>query len=365
VELSSDRRHMRHALRMGERALGQAAPNPAVGCVVVARDGRIVGRGWTGRGGRPHAEALALAQAGDAARGATAYITLEPCAHHGQTPPCADALVHAGVARVVAAIEDPDPRVCGRGLDRLRASCIEVLVPVLPEAALELSEGFFTRIREQRPLVTLKAAASADGRTASAGGESRWVTGEESRRFGHYLRATHDAILIGVETAISDNPSLTCRLSGLEDRSPLRVVLDSRLRLPPSSKLAQTARDVPTWVFTVSDDGDGLRALGVDVLTVKRDARGRPDIAAVLRLLAERGITRLLVEGGGGVHASFIDRGLADRLEFFRAPLIFGAAGHPMVDAVAALGVDEAPRFVRTAVRQLGGDLLESFRASH
>jgi diaminohydroxyphosphoribosylaminopyrimidine deaminase / 5-amino-6-(5-phosphoribosylamino)uracil reductase len=247
----------------------------------------------------------------------------------------------------------------------LRAAGIAVEIDVLSDEAAVLNAGFFLRIREGRPLVTLKIAASADGRITSAGGESCWVTGGESRRFGHLLRARHDAILIGAETAIADDPALTCRLPGLEDRSPVRIVLDSRLRLPASSKLARTAREVPTWVFTVAESGAELRALGVELFVVGRDARGRPDITAVLRMLGDRGITRLLVEGGASVHASFMDRGLADRLEIFRAPLILGAAGHPSVEALAALGLDEAPHFVRTGVRRLGADLLESFRASH
>jgi diaminohydroxyphosphoribosylaminopyrimidine deaminase/5-amino-6-(5-phosphoribosylamino)uracil reductase len=236
---------------------------------------------------------------------------------------------------------------------------------VLESEAVALNAGFFLRIRENRPLVTLKIAASADGRTTSASGESRWVTGEEARQLGHLLRARHDAIAIGVETALADNPSLTCRLPGLEDRSPVRVVLDSRLRLPPSSKLVQTAKDTPTWVFTVTEGGAELHASGVEVFVVGKDARGRPDIATVLHALAERGMTRLLVEGGAGVHASFIDRGLADRLEIFQAPRIFGAAGQPAVAALAALGLDEVPRFNRVGIRQTGCDLLESFNATH
>jgi diaminohydroxyphosphoribosylaminopyrimidine deaminase/5-amino-6-(5-phosphoribosylamino)uracil reductase len=356
---------MRHALRLAERALGEAAPNPAVGCVILSPDGRIVGRGRTGRGGRPHAETVALAEAGDEARGATAYVTLEPCAHHGKTPPCADALLLAGIARVVAAVGDPDPRVSGKGFDRLRAAGVEVVADVLKEEAAALNAGFFLCVRERRPFVTLKIACSTDGRTTSAGGESRWITGEEARRFGHLLRARHDAILIGVETALADDPLLTCRLPGLEDRSPIRVVLDSRLRLPPSSKLARTAREIPTWVFTVSEGGGELRDCGAEVFPVGRDARGRPDIAAVLHTLAERGITRLIVEGGAGVHASFVDRRLADCLDIFRAPLLLGAAGQPAIGALAALGLDEAPLFVGKGARRLGSDLLESFSSSH
>ena len=357
--------HMRHALRLAERALGETAPNPAVGCVIVSSDGRIVGRGRTGREGRPHAETVALAQAGDEAHGATAYVTLEPCAHHGETPPCSGALVKAGVARVVAAIGDPDSRVSGKGFDQLRAAAVEVVTDILKDEAATLNAGFFLRVRERRPLVTLKIASSLDGRTASAGGESRWITGEEARRFAHLLRAQHDAVLVGVETAIADDPLLTCRLPGLEDRSPVRVVLDSRLRLPPASKVAQTARKTPTWLFTVTEGDTELRDSGVEVFVVGRDARGRPDVAAVLHMLADRGITRLLVEGGAGVHASFIDRGFADRLEIFRAPLALGGAGQPAIGALAALGLDEAPRFKSIGTRRLGSDLLERFLASH
>lgn len=356
---------MRHALRLAERALGQAAPNPAVGCVIVSPDDRVVGRGWTGRGGRPHAETIALAQAGSVARGATAYVTLEPCSHYGRTPPCAEALLQAGIARVVAAVDDPDPRVNGAGFERMCSAGIEVVTGMLKAEVAASNAGFFLRVREERPLVSLKIAASMDGRTASAGGDSRWITGVDARRFGHLLRARHDAILVGVETAIADDPSLTCRLPGLEDRSPVRVVLDTRLRLPPSSKLVRTAHEKPTWVFTVAEGGGELRASGVDICVMSRDARGRPDIAAVLRELAHRGITRLLVEGGAGVHASFIDRGFADRVEIFHAPLLLGAAGHPAIDALAALGLDEAPRFIRVGMRRLGSDLLESYSTSH
>lgn len=361
----ADLRFIRQALGLARRGLGRVAPNPSVGCIIVSKQGVIVGRGWTGEGGRPHAETRALAQAGEAARGATAYVTLEPCAHYGETAPCAEALVAAGVSRVVASAEDPDPRVSGRGFEMLRTAGIEVSTDVLRDEAAELNAGFFLRTREQRPLVTLKIAATIDGRTAAAGGESRWITGETGRRFGHLLRARHDAILIGAETAIADDPLLTCRLAGLENCSPVRVVLDTRLRLPETAKLVRTARDVPTVIYTVAGGGDALKAAGVAIVVVARDARGRPDIGAVLAELATRGTTRLLVEGGAGVHASFLDRGFADRLEVFRGPLVLGAAGHPAIDALAALTLGEAPRFVRTGSRDLGGDVLESFRAAH
>jgi diaminohydroxyphosphoribosylaminopyrimidine deaminase / 5-amino-6-(5-phosphoribosylamino)uracil reductase len=355
---------MRHALGLARRGLGRVAPNPAVGCVIVSTDGRVVGRGWTQPGGRPHAETVALAQAGAAARGATVYVTLEPCSHHGQTPPCAEALVRAGVASVVVALEDPDPRVNGKGVAMLRDAGIDVQVGVEKKAAAELNEGFFRRIKDGRPLVTLKIAQSLDGRIATSSGESKWITGEEARRFGHLLRAQHDAILVGIGTALADDPELTSRLPGLEQFSPMRVVLDTRLRLGETSKLAKSAKAIPTLVFTAARGGDALRAAGVEVVTVAKDARGRPDIEAVLRALAERGVTRLLVEGGASVHASFLDRGFADRLEVFRAPLALGGAGHASIDALAAFSLTEATRYENVGRRVLGPDMLESFATS-
>ncbi len=357
---AADLHHMRHALVLADRALGSTAPNPAVGCVIVTKEGVVVGRGWTQKGGRPHAETIALGQAGEAARGATAYVTLEPCSHHGETPPCADALIAAGVARVVAAVEDPDPRVNGQGLAKLRAAGIEVVVGVGAKDAAELNAGFFLRLREKRPLVTLKIAQSSDGKTAATGG-NKWITGEAARRFGHLMRAKNDAILVGIGTALADDPELTCRLPGLENRSPMRVVLDSRLRLAESSKLAQTARSIPTLVFTTADGGGVLAACGVEVVKVERDAAGRPKLEAVLAELAGRGVTRLLVEGGATLHAAFLDRDLADRLEVFTSPTVLGAAGRGAVDSLAALTLGETPRFRPAGKRSFGPDLLVSY----
>jgi len=353
--MSSDLIHMRHALALAERALGTTAPNPAVGCVVVSAEGRVVGRGVTQKGGRPHAETVALAQAGEEARGGTAYVTLEPCAHQGGTPPCAGALIAAGVARVVAAVEDPDPRVSGKGIAMLWDGGVQVAGGVLEAEAAALNAGFFLRVKENRPLVTLKIAQSLDGKTATVSGQSKWITGPEARAYGHLLRARHDAILVGIETALADDPALTCRIPGLEDRSPVRVVLDTRLRLKPGSRLAGEG----TLVFTAVDG----KLDGVETVRVQRDARGRPDLGAVLKELARRGITRLLVEGGASVHAAFLDRGFADRLELFRAPMVLGASGRSAVDALAALDLDEASRFVPQGTRKLGADLLESFAA--
>ncbi len=359
----NDLRHMQHALGLARRGLGRVAPNPAVGCVIVSPDDRVLGRGRTADGGRPHAETVALTQAGAAARGATAYVTLEPCAHHGETPPCAEALIRSGVHRVVAAVEDPDSRVGGRGLAMLREAGIEVTSGVLAAEAERLNAGFFLRVRETRPLVTLKIAQSLDGKTATSSGESKWITGAEARRFGHLLRARHDAILVGIETVLADDPELTCRVAGLERCSPIRVVLDTRLRLGEWSKLARSANEVPTLVYSTGNSAPALSACGVEIVAVARDARGRPDIGAVLTDLARRGVTRLLVEGGAGVHATLLDRGYADRLEVFRSPVLLGDAGHSAVAALAAFSLDEAPRFVRVGRQLLGPDLLESFEA--
>lgn len=349
--------YMRHALLLGERALGTVAPNPAVGCVIV-RDGAIVGRGWTQKGGRPHAETVALKQAGEAARGATAYVTLEPCAHRGVTPPCANALAEAGIDRVIAAVQDPDPRVSGRGFAMLRERGIAVETGVLREDAAALNAGFFLRVTQQRPLVTLKIAISADNCIARAPGGDRWITGEEARRYGHLLRARHDAILAGIETVLADDPELSCRIPGLEDRSPIRVVLDSALRLPLSARLAKTAHRIPLLVFTgpksFAQGQERLRSAGAEIVAVPPDTHGRPDLRAVLAELARRGITRLLVEGGAVVENAFLALNLADRLEIFRSPIPVGLAGRPG----PAFPME---RYGLLSRRVLGSDVLESY----
>jgi diaminohydroxyphosphoribosylaminopyrimidine deaminase/5-amino-6-(5-phosphoribosylamino)uracil reductase len=361
LPMSTDISLMHHALRLARRALGNVAPNPAVGCVIVSPEGRIVGRGWTQAGGRPHAEAEALRQAGAAARGATAYVTLEPCSHYGQTPPCADALIAAGVARVVAAIEDPDPRVEGRGFSRLRDGGVHVETGVMEKEAAFLNQGFFLKVREIRPLVTLKVAQSADGKTSVEKGENKWITGEAARRFGHLLRAQHDAILVGIGTVLDDDPDLTVRIDGLEGRSPLRVVLDSSLRMPVHAKLARTAKTTPTILFATLSGGEALTSAGVHVVKVAPDAQGRVDIVAVLESLALRGVTRLLVEGGATVHSAFLAKGFADRLEIFRAPTALGAHGHGTIDALSAAGTGTLAHFTHLCSRRLGADILESY----
>jgi diaminohydroxyphosphoribosylaminopyrimidine deaminase/5-amino-6-(5-phosphoribosylamino)uracil reductase len=328
------------ALRLAERGLGRVWPNPAVGCVVV-KDGRIVGRGWTQPGGRPHAEFEALKRAGDAALGATAYVSLEPCAHYGETPPCTMALLHAGIRRAVIAATDPDPRVDGRGIDQLRQAGVEVTLGVAQDEAQRLNAGFLLRVRAGRPLVTLKLATSLDGRIATRTGDSRWITGEEARQRAHRLRAAHDAIMVGSGTALADDPELTCRLPGLEERSPVRIVLDGRLRLAPSSRLARTAHAVPTWVITRDGIDAKRRAAlersGVEVLTVALTADTHIDLRLALAALAARGLTRVLVEGGSTLAAALLRARLVDRLVWFRAPLLIGGDGLP---AIATLGTD-------------------------
>ncbi|WP_334128750.1 bifunctional diaminohydroxyphosphoribosylaminopyrimidine deaminase/5-amino-6-(5-phosphoribosylamino)uracil reductase RibD [Sneathiella sp.] len=360
----NDERHMQSALNLAARGLGRVAPNPAVGCVIV-KDGKVVGRGWTQAGGRPHAETEALRRAGEAARGATAYVTLEPCAHQGATGPCAAALVEAGIARAVVAIRDPDERVNGLGIAMLKDGGIAVTEGVCAEMAAELNSGFIMTRRLGRPLVTLKMATSLDGCVATASGSSKWITGEQARRYGHLMRAENDAIMVGVNTVLVDNPELTCRIDGLEDRSPIRIVADSRLRLPLTSKLVASAAKTPLWIITVPDnDRDRLKAfvdLGVEIVEVPADASGLPEMAPALTALAEKGITRILAEGGSHLLASLIKEGLADRLEWFRAGKIIGGDGIPALQSIGLERIEDAPDLRLVSERRLGRDILESY----
>ena len=362
----SDLRAMRAALALARRGLGTVWPNPAVGCVIVSEDGRVVGRGWTQPGGRPHGETEALRRAGEAACGATAYVCLEPCCHWGRTPPCSDALIAGGVRRVVVALEDPDPRVAGEGVRRLRAAGLAVDVGLCAAEAGEINAGFFCRLRLGRPLLTLKLAASLDGRIATRLGESQWITGPPARERAHALRAAHDAIMVGTGTVIADDPQLTCRLPGLTHRSPVRVVIDRHLRIPPTMRLIADARDVATWVLTLpSADPARRQALldrGVEIVEIEPGPDGVIGLDAALRVLGERGITRLLVEGGGQLAAALVRAGLVDRLVWVHAPMVIGGDGMP---AVARFGLDRlvaAPSFERLSTETVGADVLTVFR---
>jgi diaminohydroxyphosphoribosylaminopyrimidine deaminase/5-amino-6-(5-phosphoribosylamino)uracil reductase len=357
---------MRAALALARRGLGTVWPNPTVGCVIV-KDRHVIGRGWTGRGGRPHGETEALRRAGAAARGATAYVTLEPCSHWGKTPPCADALIAAGLRRVVIALEDPDPRVAGTGIEALRNAGLAVDIGLCAAEAAELNAGFLQRVRLGRPLVTLKLATSLDGRIATASGESRWITGPLARERAHLLRATHDAILVGTDTAVADDPQLTCRLPGLADRSPVRIVIDRQLRIPPTARIIAEARRVPTWVMTLSSANPGrqksLRDAGVEVIAAEPAATGAIDLAAALGELGNRGLTRLLAEGGGRLAAGLLRAQLVDRLVWFHAPLLLGGDGVPAVAALEMGTLIDMPHFERLAVEIVGEDGFAVFRA--
>lgn len=359
-----DEQHMRAALALARRGLGWAWPNPAVGCVLV-REGRVVGRGTTAPGGRPHAEAVALAMAGEAARGATAYVTLEPCSHHGQTPPCADALIAAGVSRVVVAGGDPDPRVNGAGIARLRAAGVQVQTGVLAGEADAQQAGFLLRVRNGRPMVTLKLAATLDGRIATRTGDSQWITGTPARRAAHALRGRHDAVMAGVGTVLADDPDLTCRIPGFRRTPQVRVVLDSTLRTPLTARLVATAPDAPTWIIHGSGAEAGrkqaLEQAGVRLFgTVGPEV----DLPTALRLLGGAGLTRVLAEGGAGVAASLLAAGLVDRVAWFHAPAVIGGDGLAAVQPFGVAGLDGMPRFSRTGSRVLGDDMLTELQAA-
>lgn len=365
----TDQKFIQNTIALAGRGIGDVAPNPSVGCVIVSfaddPGGEILGRGRTQKGGRPHAERVALDQAGVRAEGATAYVSLEPCAHTGQTGPCAQALVDAKVLRVVCAIGDPDPRVNGNGLKMLRAAGIEVECGVCEETARWVNRGFFSRVERGRPYLGAKIASTLDGRIATHNGDSRWITGEAARARGHLLRAQYDAIMVGSATAIVDDPSLTCRLPGLEDRSPVRIVCDGRLRLPLTSKLVQAAKDQTTFLATLEGADkvrlEAYKECGIHVIEVPAGPDGRVDMPEVLTILGVEGVNSVLVEGGGELIGSLMLAGLVDCLHWFRSGTVLGGDARP---AVAGLGIDrlaDAPGYKRHAFEQLGEDLLETW----
>ena len=357
-----DHRFMTLALGLGRRGLGNAWPNPAVGAVVV-KDDVVVGRGWTQPGGRPHAEVEALRRAGAAARGATLYATLEPCSHHGQTPPCVDAITAAGIARVVSALEDPNPRIAGQGHARLRQQGITVDVGLGGEDALRAHAGHFRRVRDGRPHVTLKLAVAADGKAGRSGRRPAAITGAAARERVHLMRAMNDAVVTGIGTVLADDPQLNCRLPGMEARSPVRVVLDSHLRLPPASRLAASATHTLDWVFvdatTTGAHEDELTKGGVEILRVP-GANGRLDLAAVLRALAGRGITRVMVEAGPILSAAFVAADLVDEAALFRSPDALGE-GIDALEGMRLSALTLSPRLRLIGREAVGADTLEMF----
>ena len=357
---AADRRFMELALALGRRGLGQTHPNPAVGAVVVS-EGVIVGRGWTQPGGRPHAEPVALAQAGEAARGATLYVTLEPCSHVGKSPPCTDAIIAAGIKRVVSAIEDPNPQVAGEGHARLRKAGIAVDVGLGAEEAARVHAGHFRRVRDKRPHVILKLAVSSDDKIAGPGHKQVAITDEAAKARMHLLRAQCDAILVGIGTVLSDDPLLTCRLPGMEARSPVRVVLDRSLRIPANSRLVHSARQTPLWVVA-SNQAEApatamLGAAGAQVVRLASTPAGL-DLLAVLHALAERGITRLLVEGGARVASSFVSADLVDEFWLLRGPKAIGADGVAALAALPLSTITQSSGFRVHASESLGKDTL-------
>jgi diaminohydroxyphosphoribosylaminopyrimidine deaminase/5-amino-6-(5-phosphoribosylamino)uracil reductase len=360
---AADQRFMQLALTLGRRGQGRTWPNPAVGAVVV-KDGVIIGRGWTQPGGRPHAEPVALQRAGAAARGATLYATLEPCSHIGKSPPCADAIIAAGIARVVSAIEDPNPEVAGQGHAKLRAAGIAVDIGLGAAEAARDHAGHFRRVRDRRPHVILKLAVSSDDKIAAAGHKPVAISGEAAKARVHLLRAQCDAVLVGIGTVLADDPLLTCRLPGMEARSPVRVVLDRALRIPGTSRLVHSARETPLWVMTSSlseaPAAMKLGAAGAQVIRVATTSTPPPglDLLAVLHALSDKGITRLLVEGGARAAASFVTAGLVDEVWLLRGPDAIGANGVPALEALPLTTITQSPDFRISASESLQRDSL-------
>lgn len=358
----TDKNFMCSAITMARRGLGRTAPNPSVGCVIVNKYGQIISRARTADGGRPHAETIAIENAEQGLHGATVYVTLEPCAHHGQTSPCAQALVEAGVSRVVIGVQDCDPRVSGKGIKILEEAGIEVALGVLDAECKQLHQSFFTKILKNRPYVTLKTACTLDGKIATASGESKWITGEIARAHVHMLRAKHDAVLVGIETVLADDCALTVR--GLMQNKPMiRIVLDSKLRIPLTCKLVDSSVDEPVWIFFDSGNSNIEkkkileRKEGVTLIPI--DPKG---LQAVTIALAERGITCLLVEGGATVHTSFMKAQLFDELLIYRAPKLIGSKAMSVFSDLDIDFLSEAHDLGLIDHFSLGKDSLEIYR---
>lgn len=354
---------MRGALYLARTGLARTQDNPSVGCVIVQK-GIVVGRARTANGGRPHAEPQAIAQAGDAACGATMYVTLEPCSHHGKTPPCVDAVIAAKPARVVVGMSDPDKRVSGRGVQALRDAGIDVVCGCLEDDIRNFYAGFTLNRMENRPFVTLKIASSMDGKIATESGQSQWITGELARRYGHLERAQHDAIIVGRGTVEKDNPSLTARLNGIKN-DPIRIVFDTKLNVSADCEVVKTAQSTDSWIVcgTGADQKrkDALLSTGVDIMECKNDNNGLPMISTALSGFSERGLQRVLVEGGPLLITSFLRAGFCDRILWFRSSSIIGNEG---LSGVADMGVSELvdkAEFIHNYRRKLGNDILDVY----
>lgn len=360
---SDDQKWMRSALVMASTGDGRTAPNPAVGCILVKNNG-VIGRGVTANGGRPHAETLALSDAGNAAKGATAYVTLEPCSHIGKTLPCAKALIDAGIGRVVIGCLDPDHRVAGQGIKMLKDAGISVTTGVLEKEISYQLAGYLMVRQAKRPFVTVKIASSQDGKIALKDGTSQWITGIDARRYVHELRSRHDAIMTGMGTVRADNPMLNCRLEGITHQ-PLRVILASEANLDPTTKIVQSAADIPTICITGQTKGAGIDKMssiyGLDIISVPRDKLGRPELTNTLSVLAKQGMTSVLVEAGGTLLASLMAQKLIDRLIWIRAALIIGGEGIPAIDALELSSLDEGRGFALKHRQILGKDMMEIF----
>lgn len=348
---------MRAALALAHRGEGRTSPNPAVGCVIV-HQGRLVGRGWTQPGGRPHAETMALTDAGSLSRGSVAYVTLEPCSHHGKTPPCAQALIDAGIARVVIAVTDPDDRVAGEGVRMLNAAGIITDVGVGAKEVEHFLAGYFLNRLHGRPKVTLKLASSLDGRIALADGTSQWITSATSRRYVHLLRARHDAVLTSSGTLRADNPELTCRLPGLEAGQPLRVLVSSAASLGAQSRLVETIGKGPVLHL---HGGGAPHVDGIEDKVLATGPDGSPDLKAVFTELGQRGISSVLIEAGGKFAAALIRQGMVDQLLLFRSPMVIGGDGIPVLSDLGLENLDQGRIFGLTTSLRMGEDTLDIF----
>ncbi len=362
-------KYMQYAISMANRIVGNTAPNPAVGCVIV-KNGIVLAASHTQKGGRPHAEVIALKEASNNAIGATAYVTLEPCAHHGKTPPCADALIKAGIKTVVIANIDPYEKVNGAGIIKLKEAGIEVITDICTNEAKELNLGFFSVIRRTRPFVTLKTATSLDGKIALKNGKSKWITNEQSRNYVHLIRARNDAIITGIATVMSDNPILSCRLPGLEDFSPIRIVLDTNLSIPTESNLVRTANQIPFWVVTLEetivkqqDKVNTLANNNVKLIKVNKASNGKICLEDTMLKLAANGINNVMIEAGTSINSAALHLNLVDRINWFTAPIIIGNEGIPAFAELNLLELSSAKGFKIIEERNFCDDKMIVFQS--